>query len=441
MGLFKFINRQIHSTPRSVSIGDTNSVRYNKALKHFREIALQTFTNDELAQMTHDYAQELQNGLQKKPSSLKMIPTFIKPVDIARLNERQSAFVIEIGGSKLRGAFVSKKDDSSVIERDHYEIDIKSTTSDNPRVFQNADDFYSTIIQNLGHLLDKPFQALGIIYTFPGDGLKTTYGVDVHSQETLTKEFVIPGIGKELVGKTFLDLLRNTHQVPDMPTVVLNDTPAVALSKGAKIGGVVGTGFNLAVTANEELYNTESGGFNRVPQNDLTTRVDQESSNKGHQFAEKQISGMYLGALLHLAVTELIKRGLLSVTPTKTKLTAELMSALLAPSVDLKTLEAYFERQVDEQSLRILQALADILRTRSAQLVGMMIGTTISTFAEEFSSNVTVPIEGSVFERVPEYKSIVEETAKQVALNHTIQAISVVHAGILGAGAAALSWL
>ena len=64
----------------------------------------------------------------------------------------------------------------------------------------------------------------------------------------------------------------------------MNDTVAVLEDNW---GGVVATGFNLALSYNGKIYNSESGGFNGIPQTIISHIVNRKSTNPGLQPAEK----------------------------------------------------------------------------------------------------------------------------------------------------------
>lgn len=389
--------------------------RYYNAMTALNEADFKPLEEDEFNETANNYALALRRGLSGEGSSLQMIPTLLRPTEFENLDIGDEALVVEIGGTNIRGAIVkvsqdglpvikSKEDSSGLC---YCEENIERTE------FTDADDFFSQVLSKINPILDghKP-KALAVIYSFSGKAIKTKSGIDVLSLEKMGKEFIIPGISKQPVGEKLLEKLRelNIFDREDVPLAVMNDTPAVLLSASrARIGSVVGTGFNLALSVRGNIYNTESGSFDGIPIHLVASKTDNESSRPGEQLAEKQISGMYLAPQLEYVIDALAKSGDLRVENAE-KVTAELISDTLGikkyPNQD--GVRRYIK---DPYSLAILSAIAGRLRHRSAQLVGLMLGTAMEVFHEGFSSERTVfiPIEGSVFWNVPGYKELVEQ--------------------------------
>ncbi len=366
------------------------------------------------------YQRDLLAGLKGEPTSLAMFPSCLDPIELSLIPKEKTALVIEMGGTNAYGAHVvfDQQGKPSLGARDQ-----------NPLgrvVYESTDDFFHTVVSCLDQKLftDQVPDALAIVYSFPAQATKTLSGVDVKSPEQLTKEFVIPEISRGLVGEKFVSYLSRHFQFPqDLPRAVLNDTVAVAFSNGSKLGGVVASGFNLAVTTPEGVVNTESGGFSGIPSYKLIEEIDQVSDNPGHQLAEKQISGAYLGRQC-ARILELLKKTGTDLPPLPQNITSEYISAVL-------------QQGVEGEIFRHAQTLRD----RSAQLVGIMIGTCIKTFPDIFTEEkVGVPIEGSLFWKMPGYVSAAKEVTERVA-GKQVEFQNIPDAGRVGAGIAALSML
>ena len=427
--------------------------RKTRAMAFLDNLGVKPLSSDDLHNISVDYQNVLLLGLQgiEGRSSLSMLPTLLQPVEFTNLTVGDEALVVEIGGTNVRAAVVT-------INKEHQPV-IKSV-ADNPvyhegkinrTVFKDADDFYNEVIVHMKPVLagHNP-KALGVIYSFPGQATKTASGVDIKSTKELTKGFEIPGIDSELVGQALLSRLKNYGISNDLPVAVMNDTPAVLLAAGAraKIGGVVGTGFNLAITAGGLIYNTESGGFAHVPSSPIAKLIDFFSGKIGQSLAEKQISGKYLeemiGHTIHLLIDEkLLDRRL---TDDTYHADASMITAILEGRIGEIEERLKAERRskngLDEDSRSILTELAVRLQQHSASLVGTMIGTAVATFPEEYEEQkVIIPVEGSVFWKVPGYADLVGQYAKQIAKGKKFRFVEIPHAGILGAGVAALSML
>ncbi len=221
--------------------------------------------------------------------------------------------------------------------------------------------------------------------------------------------------------------------------VVLNDTPAALLSTPSKIGGIVGTGYNLAVLTGGKIYNIECGGESNVPQHALALAVDKitKSVEKKVQLSEKQISGMYLGMQMDIAIQDMNNLGVIKLIRRSSDfLDAKVISDIL--SHEWNDVKARFTGPMSHSTREALLAVATRLRTRSAELVALQISTLVNTFPKEFVGNtVTVPIEGSLFWKMPAYKTIVQRFVEEFT-GKTFHFPSIEHAGALGAAVAAI---
>lgn len=385
-------------------------------------IGLRELNHKELILISRKYRSELLAGLKGRSSSLKTLPSQLASVNLDTLSKEHEALVLEIGGTNLYGARIRVRDHRPVITSS-YKSAFKRT------IFNNTDDFFSTVIQELSPVLkEDPPDAIGIVYSFAGKSVRTRCGVDIYSDERLTKEFVIPGISHNGVGVAFMQILKRFYPnlVGGQPIVVLNDTVATLFSSSARIGGVVGTGFNLAFETPMGIINSESGSFTGIPIHTLSEYVNQNSLDTLGGLAEKQVSGVYLGQQFKRLV-ELLQIQEITGTFTKLDISSETLSELL-------------EYTGKDNSTLILKEGAKRLRNRSAQIVGIMIATVIRTFPKLYNLDETekVPIEGSVFWGMPGYRDEVLKVVKIFARDQQIQFLDIPDAGRLGAGIAAL---
>lgn len=385
----------------------------------FDQSGLKRLTPEQERTVSLHYKSELLSGLRGDAKSVAMSPSGLSSTELNSLREGSEALVIEIGGTNLYGARVAIQCGNPFISASHKGL--LPTT-----IFKNAQEFYKLVADNMRPVLkEHEPDAIGIVYSFPGMAIKVGRDVDVISPENLPKEFVIPGISNKRVGQALRETLHNLYGAKvDVPTVVLNDTVAVLFSAGAKIGGVVGTGFNLAMETPKGIVNSESGGFAIALTNRFAEAVDKQSNNVGKQLAEKQVSGLYLGEQMRLIVDELKQQGLNIDIPSKT--------------ITAKTISDLLQYQGTDGAQLILQEAASRLRDRSAQIVGIMAGTIIASFPEVFDADVIkFPVEGSLFWRMPGYSEKVMEVAQRLS-QREIRFLNIVGAGRIGAAVAAL---
>ncbi len=397
------------------------------------KIGLTIFSENDLLQISKKYKQELQSGLQKEKSSLQMLPTHLKRVHHTKLIPGEEAIVIEIGGTHIYGArvIINKYAKPVLVKQGKNDIFFKKKINRN--IFANPLDFFEHVLAQLDGLFGKIPHAIAIIYSFPGTSLKKAYGIDLVSSEKLPKDFIIPGISKLPIGKTLLTFINEKYPIGSVPLVVLNDTPAVMLAdKMAAIGGVLGTGFNLAITVKEYIYNTESGSFFHIPLSPIVMHIDEKSNNPGGGIAEKQISGLYLGQTFQRVIELYVEQGILP-----KHFQATYSSGHVSHILRFKRLP----NQQDNYEMynELFYEIAQRITKRSAQLVGTMIGTIIVTFPKEFpKKRVIIPIEGSVFWGVPFYRDQVSMYAQEIC-HKRITFVRISKAGVKGAAVAALT--
>lgn len=388
---------------------------------YLEEIGLKEFSKEELEQISKNYSEELKAGIDKRPSSLKMLDTLLSPVDLNILNPGDEVLVLEIGGTNVYGARV-------VIDSDHNpKITPGSYTKVemSKRQFSSFKQFIDEVIEGISNLITQSStpKAFGLIWSFPAKPVKVDYGID-NTETLLTKELIIPGVEDVFIGRVLVEEFSHKNlKFKNLKIAVLNDTPAVALSTGSLIGAVVGTGFNISVAQKDRLFNTESGNFNKFPISALVRLVDAGSQKTGEQLAEKQISGHYMGEQLKFVMDGLVEKGLNESGIGGVVNSSTISHLLENPALDPKLVE-----------------VASKIRTKSAQIVGVMIGTAISTFFEQFKDleKIEVPIEGSVFWNMPGYSDIAQDVANKFA-GKKVVCKKIEHGGILGAAIAALS--
>ena len=81
------------------------------------------------------------------------------------------------------------------------------------------------------------------------------------------------------------------------------------------------------------------------------------------------------------------------------------------------------------------------LSRRSAQIVGTMVGTSMLTFPNQFiTSQIKVPVEGSLFWGIPGYHEIATNVASEIS-GKEVQFINIENAGRISAAVAALSFV
>lgn len=394
---------------------------------HLKSIGVERLTIAEMHSVAASFGRDIRSAFEGGESSLTPFPSHLTSVDLTKIPKGRKALVAEIGGTNIYGGLVDVVDGQSRITQS-----VKKPLSlDKNGRYTSSQVFFEEVASVVAPLTDVPVDSVGIIWSAPASIKESSYGIEGISTPNLSKELTIPGVEQIPIGDQLIHELQNYSQsIPsNIPRIVTNDTVAVLLANGGNLGGIVGTGFNLALFHNNQIYNLEAGGFSHVPQTDLTRQIDAESERPGFMLAEKQISGKYIERLFTLAAQKLdIAQG--------QKFQAEDISTILSGST--KTFMERFPK-LSSENVQILQELAQVLRDRSAQLLASILVGAIQAFPEDFPSNeVSIPIEGSFFGKTPGYKSATEGYIADLLHDKKVILTPVDQSGMRGAGVAAL---
>ncbi len=397
----------------------------------FDRAGLRAFSPDEEQSVSHHFSQEMIRGLERRPSSVKMYRSETERFSLASLREGAEALVIEVGGTNRYLARVRvESGELHVLENHTSVLPVLRQEGALPH-FESSEHFFDNLTEGAEDVLHSSrrisrLDALAVVYSFPGTATRTDREIDVMSPRQLTKNFVIPGIDQEPVGQALLRHLADKFGFSqNMPVAVLNDTVAVLHAAEAKLGGIVGTGYNLAMETPEGIVNAECGGFALRPSHDFARLIDFDSrtGNVGLQYAEKQVGGWYLGQQMEYIIYKLAKEGLISRIPEN--ISSKLMSQLISS-----------ESQAGD--VPVLREASILLRDRAADVVKVMMATAILTFPTIFTEpEFNVPIEGSLFWGMPGLLERVKEGVERMT-SRKINFVNIENAGRKGAAGVAL---
>lgn len=267
---------------------------------------------------------EMENGLEGKRSSLRMIPTYISVRNEFPFEE--PVIVIDAGGTNFRVAVVhftaSKK---SVIE------DFKVYPMPGIKEEITKEAFFRTIAQYLEPVLNKS-NKIGFCFSYPTEILPNRDGRLLR----FCKEIKAKAVEGEIIGKTLLKIIKSQGLSSEKKVVLLNDTVATLLGGRASqpervfdsyIGFILGTGTNSCyieenrhikkldysqVNSGLMLVNIESGAYDRAPRGRIDLEFDSTTVNPGEYIFEKMISGGYLGGLILSILKKAAEEGLFS---------------------------------------------------------------------------------------------------------------------------------
>ncbi|MGO9309633.1 MAG: hexokinase, partial [Spirochaetia bacterium] len=254
------------------------------------------------------YLEEMTRGLEGRPSTLPMIPTYVETAREVPRGERVIA--LDAGGTNFRAAVVSFDEvGTPVIE------DLARHAMPGAEAEIDREEFFRALAR-LVVPLARQARAIGFCFS---------YAVKMQADKDgrllyFTKEIKARRVEGELIGRGLADALGALGAPAPSRIVLLNDTVATLLAgRNAQpgrrfddfVGIVCGTGINAAyVEANRlvgkvpgldpsgsQIVNTESGSFGRGAYGPVDDEYDASTANPGKYRHEKTISGAYLGAL------------------------------------------------------------------------------------------------------------------------------------------------
>jgi len=267
------------------------------------------------------FAEEMDAGLAGRPSSLRMIPSFI-PID-RPVKTGVPVVVLDAGGTNLRAAVVTIDASGGVDIGSFVKRPMPGTQGE-----LSAEAFFEAFADFLMPVVGAS-ETIGFCFSYAaeaqpdGDARLLAWSKQVQAP-AVEGQLVGSGLRRHLAMRGF-----------ERRVVILNDTVAtllagksagVAKSYSAYVGFILGTGTNTAyveqnarITKRTDLaagasmpINIESGGFRRIAQSVFDRRMDAQTSDCGFYTIEKMISGGYLGSLGFEVLKAAADEGLLS---------------------------------------------------------------------------------------------------------------------------------
>ena len=370
-----------------------------------------TSSNIDINSTLEKFKEEMDKGLEREGPivevSIPMIATYLNPEIEVKTNEK--VIVIDAGGTNLRVGLAYFDGEKWIIE------DVKEDKMPGIEREFGKDEFFDYIAIRTKPLLDKA-KNIGFCFSYRVAMDKSLDGCLISwAKEIKAREVVGAKVGLELLKAI------KKYDSCDREIVVLNDTTSVLLGGRTLdkdnefrkyVGAIYGTGFNCCyiedtknikklkdLESGSMIINTETGNFNGFNRGLFDIELTNNSLIVDEALTEKMSSGRYLAVLIHKALSEAVKRGLLS---DKTKVLKEedfnlpLVSKFL--SKEKNELDNSF---INEEDKEIFKDICLELIDRASKIVAI----TISAFA--LKSNVDrigIIIEGSTFYKLPTFK-------------------------------------
>ena len=383
-----------------------------------------------IGQVVADFHSEMERGLRGKKSSLKMLPAY---VDIASGKEKGKFIALDLGGTNFRVLQVSLdgKRQSKIEHVGKYVIP-------NAVMHGTGEQLFNFIAQSILKFVEKykivvgKGRKLGFTFSFPVKQNGITNGVLIN----WTKGFSATGVVKKNVVRLLQDSLKE-YDLDKIGIVALaNDTVGTLAAKSYEdancdMGVIFGTGTNACYrdtmcnikkmrghssSRQRMIVNIEWGNFDKLSQNNFDKKLDRATNNPGRQIMEKMISGMYLGEIGRLVITDMIRKKLIF-RECKAKFSrgdfkTNHMSLIEADhSSDLSKIEDYLESvgilNTSLEEREILKKVCRVISTRAARISAAAILAVVTHMDPDISGNHTVAIDGTLYERYPRFRRVI----------------------------------
>lgn len=449
--------------------------------------------DDDVKKIGAEFVKQMNEGLAKNATDMSQIPTFVTGVPNG--TEKGLYLAVDLGGTNFRVCSINLHGDTT--------FDIVQTKVAIPKelmVAKTAKELFAFLAKQIESFLkehhedhfeahirrrqtvstpegyrDEHIFRLGFTFSFPVNQI----GINKGNLMRWTKGFDIP----DAVGQDVCKLLQDEIDILRLPVRVaalVNDTVGTLMARSytspgktsTLLGAIFGTGTNGAYvekvhkitkeiegeydnSTGEMVVNTEWGSFdnsmNQLPNTIYDEILDKVSVNPGIQMFEKRVSGMFLGEILRVVLTEMLKDPSIPLfkdlsIPADAPLYAQsgvdssiLSEAAADSSTDLSKLREHMKTSLGVQGASVEDALAvkDIagsIAKRAARLSGIAIGAIV--IQTERLSATTAPSTASILEDVKNLNlaSAASATASKLAdtVAKTVSEDDVVDIGVDG---------
>jgi hexokinase len=409
------------------------------------EIDIQSITDDFIADMKH--------GLEGKPGSLQMIPTYLSAEGKIKPNEPVVA--IDAGGTNFRAVKMTFDNNMNLVTENLQQRKMPAIDEE-----LSNKEFFATLAAYLTSYKDVS-EKIGFCFSYAVEMFPNKDGKLLE----WSKEVKAPEVIGQMVGENLLEAMGT----PEKHIVLMNDTVSTLLAGQAAtagrkfdtyIGFILGTGTNACyieknknITKTADLdqkgnmiINIESGNFGLMPRTDVDIAFDNTTKQPGRYTFEKMISGGYFGGLCTTALKMAAAEDVFS-SETRVKmknmdeLTSEEVNNFVC-GVDLpaNTLTAVLVTKEDKDAAtEIINALI----TRAAKLTAASLAAVILKTGKGKSADkpVLMTIEGTTFYKMNNFRIMFEAFLQGFFSGQNrrfYEIVEVPNSSLIGAGIAAI---
>lgn len=402
---------------------------------------------------------DMQNGLEGKNSSLKMIPTYIQAA--TAIPPGEPVIVLDAGGTHLRIAQIHF-DKKLTPHIDNF----KQHPMPGTQGKVDKEQFFKQLAKHVEPIIEAS-DRIGFCFSYPTEILPSKDGKLLF----FSKEIETQGIEGQLIGQNLIEALGKAGKNNRKSVVILNDTVATLLAAraqseqmkyGAYVGFILGTGLNCCYSeknsriskadkldpAQTQIINTEVGSFDKFPRGNIDKKVDAATDNPGLGVCEKTISGAYFGGLCLQVIKTAASQKLFSgqssssLAALSSLSTKQVNDFLLAPYGSNSLGRCINTEASDDRST--LYYLLDFIVERSAKLVSIILCAMIikNPPTQNPCAPVCISAEGSTFFKLKGLKSRVECYLRhllQEQHNQYFDFVQIENAPLIGAAIAGLT--
>ena len=407
----------------------------------------------DLQALTDDFISEMKNGLEGKPGSLLMLPTYIGAE--GKIKPNQPVVAIDAGGTNFRAVKMSFDDNLKLVTENLQQRKMPAIDEE-----LSNKEFFATLAAYLTeykHVSDK----IGFCFSYAVEIFPNKDGKLLE----WSKEVKAPEVIGQMVGKNLLDAMGT----PKKQIVLMNDTVSTLLAGQAATAGrefdtylgfILGTGTNacyIEQNANitkapgldkkgSQIINIETGNFNKMPRTDIDIAFDNTTKLPGRYTFEKMIAGGYFGGLCTMALKMAAAEDVFSAeTKVNMKNLGELTSEEVnkfVSCIDLKAnvlSDILVEKEDKEAAAVIINAFIE----RAAKLVAASLAAVVlkTGKAKTPDKPILMTIEGTTFYKMNNFRIMFEAFLQGFFSGENrrfYEIVEVPNSSLIGAGIAAI---